>query len=151
QRRARADGAPDRVGQGSRLVPASRDHLVLPGAGRPELGADQRQVRPPLVLPQPDRAAPSDAGRVRKWSVRQGLREWAMRDSNPRPPACKAESDHSQVFIGQSVTQSAPPCCTPGCCESGPEPNADPLAAFVANLPPADRARLAALLTGQRE
>ncbi len=41
--------------------------------------------------------------------------------------------------------------CTSRCTETGNEPNADPLAGFVASLTPADRARLVTLLTGQAE
>jgi len=41
--------------------------------------------------------------------------------------------------------------CTSRCTETGNEPNADPLAGFVASLTPADRARLVAMLTGQAE
>src|SRR4051794_3015571 len=74
-----------------------------------------------------------------------------MRDSNPRPPACKADELASQVLQNQNVTQSNSSRCTPRCSNNDPEPNADPLASFVANLTPADRARLGALLTGQRE
>jgi len=41
--------------------------------------------------------------------------------------------------------------CTPRCNELEAEPNADPLAAFVASLTLEQRRSLAALLTGQRE
>jgi hypothetical protein len=49
------------------------------------------------------------------------------------------------------VTANPSARCTPRCTETGPEANADPLAAFVAGLSAEDRARLAALLTGNGE
>src|SRR5208337_5156507 len=78
----------------------------------------------------------------------QGLGTWAMRESNPRHPACKAESDPSQASTISRLTTTTSARCTSRCTETGNEPNADPLAGFVASLTPADRARLVALLTG---
>jgi hypothetical protein len=43
------------------------------------------------------------------------------------------------------------PRCTPRCSNDETEPDADPLATFVASLTPADRVRLAALLGEQSE
>jgi hypothetical protein len=74
-----------------------------------------------------------------------------MRDSNPRHPVCKAESDPTQQLIDPQVASPPSSCCTSRCTEDEDRPNADPLADLVANLTPADRARLVAMLTGQRE
>jgi hypothetical protein len=49
------------------------------------------------------------------------------------------------------LTTTSSARCTSRCTETGNEPNADPLAGFVASLTPADRPRLVALLTGQAE
>ena len=65
--------------------------------------------------------------------------------STPSNVSPVVSADLSQV----TATPSAR--CTSRCTETGNEPNADPLASFVANLTPADRARLVALLTGQAE
>ena len=68
-----------------------------------------------------------------------------MTSSTPSNVSPVVSADLSHV----TATPSAR--CTSRCTETGNEPNADPLAGFVANLTPADRARLVALLTGQAE
>jgi len=62
---------------------------------------------------------------------------------------CKRSPDVSGNLPQVTATHSSR--CTSRCTETENEPNADPLAGFVASLTPADRARLVALLTGQAE
>ena len=78
-------------------------------------------------------------------------REWAMRDSNPRHPACKAESSPTESTTAQQVTSSDSLRCPARCTESEETANADPLAGFVASLSPEQRQRLADLLAGSKE
>jgi hypothetical protein len=77
--------------------------------------------------------------------------KWAMRDSNPRHPACKAESDGSQHSSGSELTATSSPRCTSRCTENENEPHGDPLAGFVASLTAEQRQRLADLLAGSKE
>jgi integrase len=103
-------------------------------------------------------------------------RQWAMQGSNLRPLPCKGEGSPSDNATAQRVTATLPDACPTACPTEAENRNADGspdgtaerrqdgksegtagtpvdlerLAATLAGLAPGDRARLAAMLAGER-
>jgi hypothetical protein len=97
--------------------------------------------------------------------------EWAALDSNQRLPPCESASPTSEPLAESELTPTPSDACTSACtsegekahdspqdagqgqlAEDGSDAQPDPLAAIAAAigaLSPADRARLAAMLTGK--
>ena len=92
---------------------------------------------------------PGRTGR-RKLGLRRDLNQVGAAGFEPttsRPP----DKTHPDVTENsQEVTPTPSHRCTPRCSNNA-APNADPLAVLVASLTPEQRARIAALLTGQAE
>jgi hypothetical protein len=77
--------------------------------------------------------------------------KYARQDLNLQPLAPESNDDAWQAVSDAQVTHPESAICTPVCTNPAKEPNADPLAEFVASLTAEQRQRLVALLTGKRE
>ncbi|MDY0165272.1 MAG: hypothetical protein RBS80_01930 [Thermoguttaceae bacterium] len=96
--------------------------------------------------------------------------KWAAADSNCRLPPCEDGNTTSEPQTGKGLTEADPPACTNACTDEPENDNGNPpimpevegdgnpgtdplatLAAAVAGLSAADRARLAAMLGGSSE
>jgi hypothetical protein len=82
------------------------------------------------------------------------LRQSGREDLNLRPLGPEPSSSTSKSLEKQAISATAANACTPACTSEAKSEQTDPVAALAAallSLSPADRARLAALLTGQAE
>src|SRR5262245_61787624 len=79
--------------------------------------------------------------------------EWALRDSNPRPHGCAAESTPFDPQSNSRLMETADSACTAACtgdAENRNAGNVEALAAALFSLSAAERARLAELLTADQ-